>query len=360
MAQRYPGDSVGAVPPAAGLDRRRFLRMGAALGAGAGLAAVLGSAGCSLSDPRIEPPAGQAGGGPNGPGGATPQPPPPRPTFAGAAEGAESERRLAGLAVATITGWHKELGDRAELLVAIRDGHLAHATALLGAEPTTRPTDHPTTAIKPHATAKSATAALKRLVAAEHTAAARRRTAALATTGLGSLLWASMSVAAGSYATALSDTAAVQLRKPRAPQPMPVLSDVEAMQRLVEQLHAANFGYPMAIGQLADGGRRNAAIRQLRHRRDLRDALVGRLQARKAEIPIAEPAYVPSVYPRTNATAGQLVQDMESRLAPFVGLWLAAVSTAPDRTRAFDELSTTVANALRWGSPLPRWPGWIA
>ena len=130
------------------------------------------------------------------------------------------------------------------------------------------------------------------------------------------------------------------------------------MQQLVTQLHAVNYGYPLAIGQLLDGPRRNSAIRQLRSRRQLRDSLVNTLVSRKAKVPVAAAAYVPTSLPRTNATAARLVQDLEARLAPFVGLWLAAVTTGPERTRALDQLAVTIATARRWGAPLRTWPGW--
>ncbi len=74
--------------------------------------------------------------------------------------------------------------------------------------------------------------------------------------------------------------------------------------------------------------------------------------SRKAKVPVAAAAYVPTSFPRTDATAARLVQDLEVRLAPFVGLWLAAVSTVPERTRALDKLAVTIATARRWGAPL--------
>lgn len=344
------------------MDRRQAL----CRGFGLGVAALVATAGCSVSDPRVGPPRGTspdpsaAGSGtsrPHQPGGSTE--PDPTPGFAGAAEAAESERRLAGLAAAALAGgWRKQLGARRTLLAAIRDAHLAHATALRSPEPPARPTDDPADALPPAKAAKTLMAALDRLVAAERAAAARHRAAALHTSGAAALLWASMSLAASSFAVAVESGEEVPVRKPKPARAAPLLSDVESMQVLVRQLHAVNYGYPMAIGQLADGPRRNAAIRQLRSRRVLRDALVATLQSRRAEIPVAEAAYVPTVQPRSHATAARLVQDMETRLAPFVGLWLAAAPNPAERGRAFDTLATTVATARSWGAPLRTWPGW--
>ena len=363
MAQRYPHDAIDATAAADGPTRRRLLGWGLGLGT----AAALTAAGCSVSDPRVgPPPAGPAPGtsgdprasnGPADPG--EPTEPPAPPEFAGATAGAASERRLAGLAAAALSGaWRKDLGDRAGLLAAVRDAHLAHATALQGDQPTTRPTADPAQPLPPAKAAKSLEAALQRLADGERREAARHRAAAVSTTGLASLLWASMSIAAARYANALETTRPVAHRKPRPPKPLPLLSDVEAMQQLVQQLHALNYGYPMAIGQLTAGPRRDAAIRRLHSLRGLRDGLVSTLLTRRAEVPIAEPAYVPTVFPRTDATASRLVQDLEVRLTPFLGLWLAAGPTPADRSRAFDALSLTVAAATSWGAPLRTWPGW--
>ena len=361
MAQRYPDDAADTTAATEGPSRRRLLGWGLGLGA----AALLTAAGCSVSDPRVGPPAapGASGGpsasnGPPDPGEPT-EPPPAPPEFAGAAAGAESERRLAGLAAATLNGaWRKELGDRAGLLAAVRDAHLAHATALQGDQPTTRPTTDPARPVAPAKPAASLEVALQRLVDGERREAARHRLSAVSTTGLATLLWASMSVGAARYANALESTKPVAHRKPRPPKPLPLLSDVEAMQQLVRQLHAINYGYPMAIGQLTAGPRRDAAVRRLQNLRALRDGLVSTLLTRRAEVPIAEPAYVPTVFPRTDATASRLVQDLEVRLTPFLGLWLAAGPTPVDRGRAFDALSLNVAAATSWGAPLRTWPGW--
>lgn len=281
------------------------------------------------------------------------------PTFAGSEEAAESERRLAGLAAAVLGGpWKKTLGPRADVLARVRDFHLSHATALLGAQPTTRPTENPVGPINPPSTDKTLDAAVNWLVRAERAMAARHRIPALATTGASALLWGSMSIAATTYATALAGTRPVIVGKPKPPRPLPLLSDVQAVQELVRQLHAINYGYLLAIGRMTAGARRESAIRALSTWRVLRDDLVATLSARRAEVPIADPAYVPTVQPKTNAGAGRLVLDMETRLAPFVALWLTAAPALPERTRAFQTLSTTVTGALTWGAPLNPWPGW--
>ena len=52
---------------------------------------------------------------------------------------------------------------------------------------------------------------------------------------------------------------------------MPQLSDVEAMQQLVRQLHAIVYGYQLAIGRLADGSAPAVAVARLREQRILLD-----------------------------------------------------------------------------------------
>ena len=338
-----------------GPSRRRFLW----LGLSASLAAAGLGAGCSVDDPRIEAPRSSAEpeAAPNGSPPAR-SAPSPTPTFAGAAAGAEAEQELAGLAAAVLSGpWRNRLGARRPLIARIQAAHLEHAAALFGPQPTTRATDTAAKPIAPAAPSKSLESAMKKLAKAEGTQAARHRTAALATTGYSALLWGSMSVAASSYAAAVTSTRPVPARKPVAHRPMPQLSDVESMQLLVRQLHAIIYGYQLAIGQLSDGGRRDSAFGRLREHRILLDWLTTALVARSAQVPAAEPAYVPSVSPRSDATAAQLILSMEIALAPFCGLWLAAANN-PERTRAFSTLSGTVTTARRLGAPISAWPGW--
>ncbi|HEY9468020.1 MAG TPA: DUF4439 domain-containing protein, partial [Propionibacteriaceae bacterium] len=76
------------------------------------------------------------------------------------------------------------------------------------------------------------------------------------------------------------------------------------------------------------------------------------------EVPAAEPAYVPSVVPRNQATAGKLIMQMQTALQPFCGLWLVAAASRADRQQAFTALAAAVKTARSWGAPLSAWPGW--
>ena len=338
-----------------GLDRRRFL------GLGIGLAApLLAGAGCSVTDPRIVVPGRTADPRSDQDPASGDQPSPsPSPTFAGSTQGAEAEQRLAGLAAALLTGpWRRSLGSRKALLVGVEAAHLEHATALLGEQPTNRPTAPPADPIKPTEKATTLEAAFLRLRVAEQKQAVRHRKAALGTTGTSSLLWGSMSVAASSYAAALRSTRPVAVRKPKAHVPLPQLSDVEAAQELVRQLHAIVYGYQLAIGRLTDRSAQAVAVARLREQRILLDALTSSLVSRGAAVPAAEPAYEPGVDPRSSASAARLIKTMEIALAPFCGLWLAAATNGSDRGRAFTALADTVATGLRWGASIRAWPGW--
>ena len=82
---------------------------------------------------------------------------------------------------------------------------------------------------------------------------------------------------------------------------MPVVRRA-AEQEMVRQLHAVIYGYQLALGRLT-GTRRDTAAAELRRHRILRDRLIARLLNRQADVPVAEPAYVPSTNPRNAATA---------------------------------------------------------
>ena len=138
---------------------------------------------------------------------------------------------------------------------------------------------------------------------------------------------------------------------------MPLVPVVEAEQEMVRQLHAIVYGYQLALGRLT-GARRDTAAAELRRHRILRDRLTARLLNRKAEVPVADAAYVPSTNPRNAATAAKLIRQMETALVPFCGLWLAAATAPAERTEALDQVGRTLGVARQWGASLPAWPGW--
>ena len=140
---------------------------------------------------------------------------------------------------------------------------------------------------------------------------------------------------------------------------MAALSDVEALQAVVRQLHALVFGYQLALGRLpasTSDGRR--ALASLEDHRRLRNRLEQELIRRSANVPAAAPAYVPPVRPTTAARSAALIQRMETALRPFCGLWLASATKPGDRRRALDTLAETDATARSWGAALTAWPGW--
>lgn len=315
-------------------------------------------AGCTLSDPRIDKPPGlpPAAAGDTVPG-----------LLAGSVA-ADGERQLAELAAAILTGpRHTELtSPQRRLLLVAQQAHLEHSTALQAPKPTTRPLPvgpAPT----PSASALPVGVPLIRLfglfAATERAQAARLRRAALAKTGFDALLWGSMAVAASSFASAAGPPSAQPgaAPAPRATKPLPMaaVSDAAALQAMVAQLHAMVYGYQLALGRLSrvtSAGRR--ARSGLHSRRALRNLLTQALLDRSADVPVAAPAYRPSVQVTSAATAGELVGAMEVALEPFCGLWLASAATSADRMLAMDALADTTAKARSWGAPLTVWPGW--
>ena len=282
----------------------------------------------------------------------------PAATPQGTSESAAIELALADLAGATLSGRQRSSLTRAqrELLSAVRGGHLDHATALHSPEPTSRPEPSSTTSPRPGTVApKKAIAAL---IKQERSAASRHAKSALGSTGFDALLWASMSVAASSYASALAAGKAHATEKSPRSQ-LPELAEPDAISELVAQLHALVYGYQLAIGQLRVLSRARArAVTELRRIRVLRDRLVAILAARSTDAPVPQAAYVPSVRVHDAASAGQLIEQMQSALLPHCGLFLASASTASNRKLAFDTLAGTAATARSWGAPLTAWPGW--
>ena len=346
------------------VGRRRLLTVGLGLATAFGAG---GLTGCTVSDPRISSdgqrpspsPAGRSSTGPT-----TPRPTtvaPRRPVTSPA-----SEQALADLAAAILTGRRRGdlTGGQRELIAAVRDAHLQHVAALRSPRPLTRPVSPLPSAAPTAARKRVASLSLGRsvdlLAKSEREQAARTKSAATRATGFEALLSGSMSVAAGSYAAALTAGDRVSTSvKPDEHRPMAAVSDVEALQSMVRQLHAIVFGYQLALGRLSPssaGGRR--ASSSLRSRKALRDQLERELVARSANVPAAAAAYVPSVKPTSAARAGLLIRRMESALRPFCGLWLASATTATDRRVALAALTRTDATARAWGAPLIVWPGW--
>jgi hypothetical protein len=279
------------------------------------------------------------------------------------------EQDLTELAAAILTGRHRRELSRSQrtMLTAVRNTHSQHRIALGGPAPTSRPTTSSPSAAPSPAPAPpvglaglTLTQSLRLLARQEQRQAARLRRRALQDVGYDALLWASMMVVADSFARVLVDQQGVPVdTDPGARPPMPAVSDVEALQIMVGQLHAVVYGYQLALGQLpASSSQGRRALSSLGARRSLRDELVQVLLSRSASVPAAAPAYVPSVDPRTAGRSARLIRRMETDLQPFCGLWLASSSRLSDRRLALGALADTVSNAQRWGAAISVWPGW--
>ncbi len=353
-------------------SRRTFL-LGAVAAAGAVGAA--GLAGCSSPGGPVAPgvPTSSTGAGPRSSTSATtPAGQPSVSVFPGSVEGATLEDGLAAYASVLLTVGHDDLGRAGRRLVtAVRDQHRAHAAALRTADPTDPAGAPPTGSSatpRPSSARPGFGKAVDQLVAAEGRAAVAHRRAALAGTGTTALLWGSLATSATRLRSVLADAdlagdapapTAATVAAPRSRAPMPVLPVVRAEQQLVAQLHAVVYGYQLALGRLT-GTRRETAAAELRRHRILRDRLTARLLNRKADVPVAHAAYVPTTNPRNATSAATLVRQMETALLPFCGLWLAAAGTPSERSEAQDQLTRTSGVALRWGASVAAWPGWSA
>lgn len=317
--------------------------------------------GCTRNDPQVLEPRGEA----SSTGSSTAAMPtptsapasPPTPSR-GMSDAAAIELAMANLAGATLTGkQHTQLTSaQRALLAVVRAGHLDHAAALRSPEPTSRPAPTSPTSAKPGTLPPKK--ALAALIKQERTAASRHGKTALGSSGFEALLWTSMSVAASSYASALSAGKAVPMA-PTTRRQLPSLSETDAVAELVSQLHALIYGYQHAIGKLPVVSKARArAVAELLRARILRDQLIGILTSRSAEVPVAKAAYVPSVRVHNATTAGLLIRRMQSALLPHCGLVVAAAGNPGVRRLAFDTLASTARTARSWGAPLPVWPGW--
>ncbi len=222
-------------------SRRDVLRLGLALSV-VGLPAL---AGCALSDPTIEDPAATARSRTHPDRGfrliVLDRHPDDDTDDPGAQRGSELEIGLADLAAAIRrrSGLSKA---RRAMLADIADAHSAHARALSDWAPT-KPATRP---------GGSVPTQLGKLARNERAAARRYRRTALASSGADALLWSSLSLAATGF-SAVSDSSPPTVGRLRSPKPAAMLSDTQATQELVRQLHAVVYGYQLAIGTLPVG-----------------------------------------------------------------------------------------------------------
>jgi Domain of unknown function (DUF4439) len=345
-------ESDVAVAPSqpAQLTRRMIIGLGLA----APTLAVPWLAGCSTGNPEVDTPAST----PSSVSESSPavgQAPTPDPTAFQSdpsAPEAASEQALGALAAAILIGpQRKQLSKaRRHFLTFLRNAHTAHGRAIANPLPSQAPVN---------LGGQSLNGALGMLARRETAAASRYRRTALQAAGSDALLWGSLSVASDTFATAI-DAADPPRARPIADQkPVEILSDVAAVQELVRQLHALVYGYQLAIGKMKVlSSQRSKADQELLNQRIFRDRLIAWLRRRSVDVPAAEAAYVPSVVPRSPATAGKLIMQMQTALQPFCGLWLAAAASQADRQQALGALSSATKSARSWGAPLSAWPGW--
>ena len=321
------------------------------LGLSASTLAVPWLTGCSSSDRQVDSPAITPSSVPESP--AVTQMPSPTPTEPNPSTAAAApEQGLAALAAAIVVSPKRRQlsNDRRNLVTFLRNAHTAHARAIADPLPSQSPVK---------LGGQSLESSLASLARRENAAASRYGHAALQAKGLDALLWGSLSLSAASFASALGYANPPRTRRVGNRKPVEILNEVAAVQELVSQLHAMVYGYQLAIGKMKVISKQRAtAERELLNQRIFRDRLIAWLRKHSAEVPAAEPAYVPSVVPRNPATAGRLIMQMQTALQPFCGLWLAAAASQADRQQALSALSAAMKTARSWGAPLSAWPGW--
>ena len=325
------------------MSRRRLLGIGVSL-------PLL--AGCTLSNPTIDDPAATTSAADPSPSPSPSPTPTPTVAVAGAEQAATTELRLAALARAILTGPRRGglSADQRTLMEFVVRAHQAHAAALDPSAPPPKPWG-----INQLTLSQS----LARLARSQTSAAIGHRTAALAVSGLDAARFGAVAAAAGLYARVITVAGPVPITRPAAPTEIPLQTDVEAVQSLVAQLHALVYGYQLAIGRLpVASDRHDQAVAELLQHRVRRDRLIGWLTRRSADVPVAEPAYRPSVEPRDAASAAKLIRTMLVALQPFGAIWLAAAGDA-ERELAFTTFRTIVDLARGWNAPLQVWPGWL-
>lgn len=347
------------------VDRRRFLL-------GAGLTLAL--SGCtdqgkrSKSSATHSPTSGRAGPSSTN----TPTP--------GVKQAARTETRLADFAAAI----RHQLGGKLSsadkrLLELLTSAHRAHASVLQQSDPslvqradnspspsnpTTTP--HSSESGSPHRLGSHPAKALAKLAALEKTAAGHYRDRALHPDGAGdrlnslTLLWGSLTVAAGRYAAELDDD---HPNKPRAADShrtnVQLPNRDTAAQHVVGQCDAIIFGLQTALGHLS-GTAANRAKSRLAEYRRLRDTARTRLAEHNVTVPEQKPAYRLPTQPTSSHRATKLIVTMEERMLPYLGQWLATADKTSDRKTALTALDTAQTRIDTWSEALHvrTWPGW--
>jgi len=340
-------DALAGAVPQTQWTRRAIIGFGLAVPT----LAVHWLAGCAPNDSSVDSPSRPDPASSAATAGATASPS-TTPAASNSSGQAALEQTLAALSAAILVGPHRQQlsKGRRQLLTFLSDAHTTHAQATTDPLPTPAPV---------RIGGMSLDGSLALLSRRENSAAQHHRSAALKANGSEALLWGSLSVAAASFASAIGSKDPPTPRQVANPQPVAILPDVDAVQELVRQFHAIVYGYQLAIGKFKVlSKQRSKAERELLAQRIFRDGLIAWLRRHSADVPAAEPAYVPSIAPRDAATAGRLIMRMQTALQPFCGLWLAASATHPDRQHALTALTSAVQTARSWGAPLAAWPGW--
>ncbi len=349
--------------PRAGLVRRRAL-LGAAVSLPVVLPVLLATGCTGGSSPRpSDTPTPDAA------------PPPPDPFRIEADAAAAAELAYAAACRAVVARRYRLPSDRLATLTAVADRHERYARVLSGEDPVARRppaagASSSSASPTPSAPAGSSTPAPTPVPTSEASALAdlvaragrlardhdvRTRSAE---TGLRALLWGSLTAAARRDTVLIGRTGPVSAAPspPTVPAvPEQVTAD-RAAQRVVAGLHAAVWGYQVALARF-DGAAADPVQARLAALRLLRDRVVELLESDDVEVPTPLPDYDPGEPVGSSADAVRLMTRIETRLGPVLGGWVTAAEDQP-RAIAVTALGDAAMTAAGLGGRPALWPGW--
>lgn len=298
-------------------------------------------------------------------------PTPPDPYRMALDEAAAAESRFASDVRAVVGRRYGLSQARLDNLDALGDRHRRYARVLTAEDPLARrlpPTPSPgpsdgtaggaptTPAPADERTALADLVTAAQRLAREHSN--RATTSEPAEPGARALLWASLAAAARRDVLVLGSGAAID--DPPAAPPTPALPELvtpdQGAQRVVAGLHAAVWGYQVALARF-DGASADPVRERLIGLRALRDEVVDVLTDLGAEVPTPSPDYDPGEPVDDTTSARALMARIESRLPPVLGGWVAAAE-ADARALAVTALGDTAMTGITTGATVALWPGW--
>ncbi|MGD7708243.1 DUF4439 domain-containing protein [Microlunatus sp. Y2014] len=287
--------------------------------------------------------------------------PTPTPTLTGLAEGLAAEVTAAAMCHAVAERRYELPGAAIANLTTLATVHDRHVEVLSGPTPTRRPAPGsatPTTTPAPPTITldPDQAKAVASVQASLRDATATHRAAAVMASGLDALLWGSLAAAASQDAVLVGRTTPIPAPVAEPAHEVPdIPPDTEGASILMRQLHAAVYGYQVAMEELR-GEQSEPYAQRLGRLRTQRDGLARLLRTRGIAPPAAEPGY--DLAPVDSAAAAlALVSELERALLPHQGRWLAAAGPAGIGPAVDGVIDGATMAVIAGGTPLI-WPGW--